>query len=167
MLLFETAMTNVSGATLDIGSPTTKGRENAGYGGLFWRGPRAFTGGTILWPGHAGGEEARGTRAEWMGFTGRQRLLRIELPLALPLIVAGVRLASVSTIGLVTVTAVLGDGFGGLGFFILEGYRRSFPTELYAGAVLSILLALAVDVALARVQRRLTPWRAAAAAGAG
>ena len=87
--------------------------------------------------------------------------------IAVPLIVAGVRLATVSTIGLVTVTSILGDSFGGLGFFILEGYRRSFPTELYAGAVLSILLALAVDVALARVQRRLTPWRAAAAAGAG
>jgi osmoprotectant transport system permease protein len=102
--------------------------------------------------------------SDGMGLTGRQRLLRVEIPLAVPLMVAGLRLASVSTIGLVTVTAILGDGFGGLGFFILEGYRRSFPTELYAGALLSILLALAVDVVLARVQRRLTPWQAAGAA---
>lgn len=71
VLTFSSTMTNVSGEDLDIGSPTTKGRENAGYGGLFWRGPRSFTGGTILAPGYAGGEEIRGTRAEWMGFTGQ------------------------------------------------------------------------------------------------
>jgi Methane oxygenase PmoA len=72
VLTFSSAITNVSGEQLDIGSPTTKGRENAGYGGLFWRGPRSFTGGTILAPGYAGGEQIRGTRAEWMGFTGQQ-----------------------------------------------------------------------------------------------
>jgi len=71
VLTFSSAITNISGAPLDIGSPTTKGRENAGYGGLFWRGPRSFTGGTILAPGYEGGEQIRGTRAEWMGFTGR------------------------------------------------------------------------------------------------
>jgi hypothetical protein len=71
VLTFSSAITNASGEPLDIGSPTTKGRENAGYGGLFWRGPRSFTGGTILAPGYAGGEGIRGTRAEWMGFTGR------------------------------------------------------------------------------------------------
>ncbi|WP_336204473.1 PmoA family protein [Nonomuraea sp. LPB2021202275-12-8] len=70
-LVFETAMTNVSGGTLDFGSPTTKGRENAGYGGLFWRGPRSFTGGVIQSPAGAGGDELRGTRAEWFGFRGR------------------------------------------------------------------------------------------------
>ena len=71
VLTFASAMTNVSGQALDIGSPTTHGRPNAGYGGLFWRGPRSFTGGTILAPGYAGGEEIRGTRAEWMGYTGQ------------------------------------------------------------------------------------------------
>ena len=71
VLVFATTMINVSDGPLDIGSPTTNGRENAGYGGLFWRGPRSFTGGTILAPGYAGGEEVRGRRAEWMGFTGR------------------------------------------------------------------------------------------------
>ncbi|MET8866857.1 PmoA family protein [Nonomuraea sp. NPDC004580] len=70
-LVFETVMTNVSGATLDFGSPTTKGRENAGYGGLFWRGPRSFTGGLIQSPAGAGGDELRGMRAEWFGFRGR------------------------------------------------------------------------------------------------
>ena len=77
---------------------------------------------------------------------------------AVPLIVAGLRLASVSTIALVTVTAVMGDSFGGLGFFILEGYRRGFPLELYTGAVASILLAFTVDWLLTRLERRITPW---------
>ncbi|HEX4814605.1 MAG TPA: DUF6807 family protein, partial [Nonomuraea sp.] len=70
-LVFETEMTNVSGGTLDFGSPTTKGRDNAGYGGLFWRGPRSFTGGIIQSPAGPGGDELRGTRAEWFGFRGR------------------------------------------------------------------------------------------------
>ena len=71
VLTFETTMTNVSADDLTIGSPTTRGRENAGYGGLFWRGPRSFTGGTLLAPDVAGGEEIRGTRGPWMGFVGR------------------------------------------------------------------------------------------------
>ncbi|MEU4223443.1 PmoA family protein [Nonomuraea sp. NPDC026600] len=72
VLVFETDMTNVSGAALDIGSPTTKGRENAGYGGLFWRGPRSFTQGIVQSPTGAGaGGDLRGMRAEWFGFRGR------------------------------------------------------------------------------------------------
>jgi osmoprotectant transport system permease protein len=98
-------------------------------------------------------EAARG-----LGYTPQQRLWRVEVPLAVPLILAGVRLATVSTIALVTVTSILGDNFGGLGYFILEGYRRSFPTELYFGAVPSVLLALLADFLLARLQRSLTPW---------
>lgn len=101
--------------------------------------------------------------ADGLGYEGRTRLWRVEVPLAMPLIVAGLRLATVSTIGLVTVTAVMGDAYGGLGFFILEGYRRSFATELYAGAILSIALALVADFALTRVQRRMTPWADAGA----
>jgi osmoprotectant transport system permease protein len=96
--------------------------------------------------------------ANGLGYTRSQRLWRVEVPLAVPLIAAGVRLAAVSTIGLVTVTAILGDSFGGLGFFILEGYRRSFTFELYVGAIASILLAISVDLALIRVQRVVTPW---------
>lgn len=110
--------------------------------------------------------------ADGLAVTGAARLLRVELPLAVPLIVAGVRVATVSTIGLVTITATLGDAFGGLGFFIYEGARRSFPTEIYAGAVPVIALALALDGLFSWLGRRLTPWsrpstdRAAAGPGA-
>ncbi|WP_457967507.1 PmoA family protein [Arthrobacter sp. D1-29] len=70
-LVFETAMTNVSGRDIHIGSPTTEGRENAGYGGLFWRGPREFAGGRIVGPDGATGEALRGTRAPWLAFIGQ------------------------------------------------------------------------------------------------
>jgi hypothetical protein len=69
-LVFDSAMTNISGHDVSIGSPTTKGRENAGYGGLFWRGPRSFTGGRLVGPAGAGGDELRGTRSEWLAFVG-------------------------------------------------------------------------------------------------
>jgi osmoprotectant transport system permease protein len=96
--------------------------------------------------------------ADAMGYSPRTRLIRVEIPLALPLIVGGLRLASVSTIGLVTVSGILGDRFGGLGFFIFEGYNHVFPTEILFGALPSIALAIAVDLLLVAVQRRLTPW---------
>jgi hypothetical protein len=71
-LTFDTRLTNVSSAPIAIGSPTTRGRENAGYGGLFWRGPRSFTNGTLVAPGASGaGDDVRGSRHEWMGFVGR------------------------------------------------------------------------------------------------
>ncbi|WP_033442327.1 PmoA family protein [Saccharothrix sp. NRRL B-16314] len=70
-LTFDTAMTNISGQGIAFGSPTTRGRENAGYGGLFWRGPRSFTGGGVVTPDGVGGDELRGRRAEWMAFAGR------------------------------------------------------------------------------------------------
>jgi hypothetical protein len=66
-----TRVTNVSGAAIEMGSPTTEGRENAGYGGLFWRGPRSFTGGELVASEGHTGEEVRGTRGEWAGFSGR------------------------------------------------------------------------------------------------
>jgi hypothetical protein len=71
LLAFETTIANVSGADIVIGSPTTEGRPNAGYGGLFWRGPRSFTGGAVLTPDREGGDELMGTRAPWLAFTGR------------------------------------------------------------------------------------------------
>ena len=85
----------------------------------------------------------------------------MELPLAVPLTMAGLRVASVSTIGLVTISGAIGDRFGGLGFFIFEGYRRGFPTEILFGAVPSMLLAVVVDLALVAAQRRVTPWATA------
>ena len=71
VLTSSSAITNVSCDQLDIGSPTTNGRENAGDGGLFWRGPRNFTGGTIAAAGYGAGEQIRGTREEWTGHTGQ------------------------------------------------------------------------------------------------
>lgn len=71
-LTFETTLANVSEAPVAIGSPTTKGRPNAGYGGLFWRGPRSFSDGTLVAPGASGaGDDVRGSRHEWMGFVGK------------------------------------------------------------------------------------------------
>ena len=93
--------------------------------------------------------------AEGMGYTRRERLRRVELPLAVPLIIAGIRLASVTTIGLATVVAVLGDSFGGLGQLITEGIQTFFPTKYLLGAVLSVVLAFSVDVLLVRLEKRL------------
>jgi len=91
-----------------------------------------------------------------MGYTPREVLWRIELPLAAAVIIAGTRVATVSTIGLVTVTALIGQG--GFGFLILIGLQRFFTTELIAGAVLSVALAVVADALLVLLQRRLTPW---------
>lgn len=91
-----------------------------------------------------------------MGYTRRRMLLEIEAPLALPVINAGVRIASVTTIGLVTVAALIGKG--GLGFFILQGLRRFFTTEIVVGAVMSVALAVAIDILLVLAQYALTPW---------
>lgn len=71
VLGWRTRLSNVSGAPIEMGSPTTEGRENAGYGGLFWRGPRSFTGGELIASSGVTGEDVRGTRGEWAGFTGR------------------------------------------------------------------------------------------------
>ena len=71
MLGWRTRLTNVSGEPIAMGSPTTEGRENAGYGGLFWRGPRSFSGGDVIGSDGASGEQVRGTRGVWAGFSGR------------------------------------------------------------------------------------------------
>jgi osmoprotectant transport system permease protein len=97
-----------------------------------------------------------------MGFTPARTLLRVELPLAVPAIVAGVRIATVTTIGLVTVTALIGQG--GFGQLIYDGLLRDFRTPLVLGTVLSVALAAAVDVGLVLVERALTPWSRARAA---
>jgi len=91
-----------------------------------------------------------------MGYTPSQVLWRIELPLALSVIIAGIRVATITTIGLVTVTALIGQG--GLGFFIIDGIQRFFSTPLIVGATMSVVLAVAIDALLVRVQRWLTPW---------
>jgi osmoprotectant transport system permease protein len=96
-------------------------------------------------------ESARG-----MGMTNRDLFVGVQLPLAMPVVIAGIRIAAVSTIGLVTVTALIGQG--GYGVFILRGIRRQFPTEILVGTLLSVLLALTVDALLVALERRLTPW---------
>lgn len=97
-----------------------------------------------------------------MGYTRRRVLFEIEVPLAMPVIIAGIRIASVTTIGLVTVTALIGQG--GLGFFILQGLRRFFTTEIMVGAVMSVVLAVVIDALLVLLERALTPWAHAKAA---
>jgi osmoprotectant transport system permease protein len=94
--------------------------------------------------------------ADGMGYRPLARLLRIELPLALPAIFAGLRVATVSTIGIVTITAVI--GLGGLGQLILKGLIESFHTPLVVATVLSIVLALVADLSLAGAQRLALPW---------
>jgi osmoprotectant transport system permease protein len=96
-------------------------------------------------------EAARG-----MGYRPLAELVRIDLPLAIPAIMAGVRIATVTTIGLVTVTALIGEG--GLGSLIYDGLLRDFKTPLVVGTVLSVLLAVLADLSLAGVQRLVTPW---------
>jgi osmoprotectant transport system permease protein len=94
--------------------------------------------------------------ANGMGYRPFARLVRIELPLALPAILAGIRIATVTTIGLVTVTAVI--GLGGLGQLILTGLVENFRTPLLVATVLSIALALVADLVLAGAQRLAVPW---------
>jgi len=100
-------------------------------------------------------ESARG-----MGYTDRGLFFAVELPLALPVIIAGIRIAAVTTIGLVTVTALIGQG--GLGFFILRGlslfYSPIGTTQIVVGTVVSVALAVAVDLMLVGAQRIATPW---------
>lgn len=97
--------------------------------------------------------------ADGMGYTPIRRFLRVELPLALPTIIAGVRIAAVTVVGLVTVTTLIGAG--GYGAFIDDGLNRRFSTPIVLGATLSIALALVVDLTLYGVERLLTPWRRA------
>jgi osmoprotectant transport system permease protein len=100
-------------------------------------------------------EAARG-----MGLTPRQVLLRIDLPLAVPAIVAGLRLATVSTISIATVAAFILPQ--GLGRPIFIGITQDvFKTEIIAAGALVIMLALAADALLVFVQRAITPWRKA------
>src|SRR5215831_879568 len=94
--------------------------------------------------------------ANGMGYRPFARLVRVELPLALPAIFAGVRIATVTTIGLVTITAVI--GLGGLGQLILQGLVDNFRTPLVVATVLSVVLALVADLVLAGAQRVALPW---------
>ncbi len=91
-----------------------------------------------------------------MGYTRMRRLFRVEFPLALPVIIAGVRIAAVTTLGLVTVTAFIGQG--GLGQLFITGFQRRYTMEVAVGVVASFALAIVVDLLLVRIERGLTPW---------
>lgn len=95
--------------------------------------------------------------ARAMGYTRSRQLFAVELPIALPVIMAGVRIAAITTIGLVTITALIGQG--GLGRLFITGFTLHFPTPLIVGFVLSIVLAVIVDLMLVAILRLLTPWR--------
>lgn len=95
-----------------------------------------------------------------MGLSGRQLLWRVEVPLAMPVIIAGLRIATVSAIALITIAALIGRG--GFGQFILEGLDTFFWTPLMVGVVLSVGLAFLADLGLLALQRLLTPWAKAA-----
>ena len=94
--------------------------------------------------------------AKGMGFRPLEQLTQVDFPLAVPAIIAGVRIATVTTIGLVTVTALIGEG--GLGSLIYDGLLRDFKTPLVVGTVLSVALAVAADLSLSGLQRLITPW---------
>jgi osmoprotectant transport system permease protein len=99
-------------------------------------------------------ESARG-----MGFSSARQLLRIELPLALPAIIAGIRITSVTTIGLVTITALIGEE--SLGLMILDGLYRDFRTPLVVGTALIVALSAVADLGFLGIERVLTPWASA------
>ncbi len=94
--------------------------------------------------------------ATGLGYSPRRLLLRIELPLALPVIMAGLRGATVSTVALTTVGTLV--SYGGLGNLIKSGVDTNFRAELFAAAVLCVALAVLLDVLLVLTQRLLTPW---------
>lgn len=94
--------------------------------------------------------------ADGLGMTRAQRFVRVELPLAFPVIVTGVRVATVTTVGLVGISVVI--QLGGLASLIFDGYRRQFTTPIVVGSALSILLAVVLDLGLRGVERLATPW---------
>lgn len=100
-------------------------------------------------------EEVRES-ATGLGYGAGRLLLRIELPLALPVIMAGLRVATVSTVALTTIGTLV--SYGGLGNLIKDGVDTNFRAELLAAAVLCVALAVLLDVLIVVAQRLLTPW---------
>ncbi len=94
--------------------------------------------------------------ANGMGLSSRRRVFTVELPLALPYIITGIRIATVTTVGLVTIAAIIGQG--GLGRLILDGLQRTFWTPMVVGAVLSVIMALALDLLIYGAGVVATPW---------
>jgi osmoprotectant transport system permease protein len=95
--------------------------------------------------------------ADGMGYSAWQRLVRIELPLALPLIVAGIRIAVVTVIGIATVAAFIDAG--GLGTIILMGIDQSYTEKILVGGLLTALLATFFDLVLSNTEKALRRWQ--------
>jgi osmoprotectant transport system permease protein len=93
-----------------------------------------------------------------MGYGPLRRLITVELPLAIPVIMAGLRVGVVSGISLASVGQLI--GVSSLGYLFIDGLQRSFPTEIYVGLVLVIVLALVCDLILIGAKRMMTPWLA-------
>ncbi|MBY8847934.1 ABC transporter permease [Saccharothrix longispora] len=91
-----------------------------------------------------------------MGFRPLRRFLTVELPLSVPVLAAGVRVGSVSNISLVSVGALIGTG--GLGTLFTDGFRQRYLAPIAIGIVLTLVLALVVDLLLVLLRDRLTPW---------
>jgi len=100
--------------------------------------------------------------ASGLGYGPGRLLLRIELPLALPVVMAGLRVATVSTVALTTVGSLV--SYGGLGNLIRDGVSTNFRAELLTASVLCVVLALLLDAVLVLTQRALTPWTRGVAA---
>ena len=112
---------------------------------------------------HAVPDEVRES-ATGLGYGATRLLVRVELPLALPVIMAGLRVATVSTVALTTVGSLV--AYGGLGNLIRDGVRTNFRAELMTASILCVALAVVLDVVLVVLQRLLTPWARGAGASA-
>lgn len=91
-----------------------------------------------------------------VGFGGWRRFWQVQLPLAGPVLLAGLRVVSTSTVSLVTLGALV--GMSGLGYLFTDGYQRNFPTEILTGIVGTVLIAIVFDVVLVTAGRMLLPW---------
>ncbi|MCJ0893956.1 ABC transporter permease [Rhodococcus sp. ARC_M12] len=94
--------------------------------------------------------------AQAMGYSSLRRAVAVELPLALPVLIANIRVVAVTNISLVSVGSVI--GIGGLGQLFTQGYQRDYPDQIFAGIISIVFLALVFDAALYLLGRRLTPW---------
>lgn len=92
-----------------------------------------------------------------MGYAALRRTVTVELPLAVPVIIAGLRVAVVSSISLASLGQLI--GVSSLGYLFIDGLQRDFPTEIYIGLVLIIVLALVCDLILVALRKALTPWQ--------
>lgn len=96
-----------------------------------------------------------------IGYSKRQMLWKVDLPLATPVIISGIRVVTVSTVGLTTIGALV--GISNLGSLFTDGFQRGIPAEVITGIVLTVAVALLLDGIVQLIGRLLTPWAHAAA----